>query len=99
MPPQESEPDGHYGRWKMEDCKVWGSARCRHAVSGSLSKQIGASEAEDSVVIRLRATTARQVDRRYRNLNRPESPSFLRVSSSQNTTGLSCFLANHSLEI
>ena len=25
MPPQESEPDGHYGRWKMEDCNL-GSA-------------------------------------------------------------------------
>src|SRR6266403_119739 len=37
MPPQESEPDGHYGRWKMEDCNR-GSARVSRvgeAVSGS----------------------------------------------------------------
>ncbi len=31
MPPQESEPDGHYGKWKMEDCNL-GSAGCQPAL-------------------------------------------------------------------
>src|SRR6266513_2616870 len=38
MSAQESEPDGHYGRWKMEDCNL-GSAGCQPAGFGSLPKQ------------------------------------------------------------
>ena len=37
MPPLESEPDGHYGKWKMEDCNL-GSAGCQPASFGSLPK-------------------------------------------------------------
>src|SRR6202048_2102989 len=37
MPPLESEPDGHYGKWKMEDCNL-GSGGCQPASFGSLPK-------------------------------------------------------------
>jgi len=38
MPPQESEPDGHYGKWKMEDCNL-GTTRVSRVGFGSLPKQ------------------------------------------------------------
>ena len=38
MPPQESEPDGHYGKWKMEDCNL-GTTRVSRVGFGVSPKQ------------------------------------------------------------
>src|SRR6266576_5536493 len=35
MPPQESESDGHYGKWKMEDCNLGTTRVSRVCQSGS----------------------------------------------------------------
>jgi hypothetical protein len=61
------------GRWKI--AKFGEERAAGMPFSATCRQQIGVTEAEGSVVIRLRATTARQVDRHYRNLNRPEGPS------------------------
>ena len=61
MPPQESEPDGHYGRWKMEDCNR-GSAGCQPAGFGSLPKQSSLSQTRlcERIAGRLPATAGWQ---------------------------------------